>query len=96
MPPGVCRTRSIGTFARRFLDGGNDGLRILQIDMPGAGEAEQAPLLLAMDHGDHARAVRLLDGTDGLSTLDRIPTPHEQRLQRHDDEKQEQQRREIE
>ena len=64
----------------RLLDCSNDGLGILEVDVPGDREAEQAALLLAMDHRDHARAVRLFNGPDRWARRG-VPSAHEQGLQ---------------
>ncbi len=81
---------------RRLLDGGNDGLRILEIDVAGHGKSKQAALLLAMDHGDDPRAVGLLDGANGLRTLEREPPSHQQRLESHHRQQHPEQSREVE
>jgi hypothetical protein len=47
-------------------------------------EAEQAALLLPVDHGDDARTVRVFNRTDRLGALDGIPPPHNQGLKSHD------------
>ena len=69
----------------RLLDRGNDGLGVLQVDVPGDREAEQAPLLLAMNHRDDTSAVRPFNRPDRLGASDGIPSPHEEGLQSHDE-----------
>jgi hypothetical protein len=55
--------------------------RDFQVEVAGHVEAEQAALLLPVDHGDDARAVQLLDGPDRLGSLDGEPAARQQRLQ---------------
>jgi hypothetical protein len=80
----------------RFLDGGDDGLGVLQVDVAPDREAEQSRLLLAVDHGDDAGAVRLLDGPDRLGTAHAEPAARKQGLQRQKPQEHPEQGREIE
>ena len=92
-----CMQHKIDGYGRRcFLDGGNDGLRVFQVDMTCNVEPEQAAFFLAMDHGDDAAAARLLDGLDGLHAIEGQPSAHQHRLQGHEGNKNPDQRREIE
>ena len=68
---------------RRLLDRSDDRLRVLKVDMAGDVEAEEAALLLPVDHRDDARAVRLFDRAIACARLTRKPAPHEHGLQRH-------------
>ena len=69
---------------RRFLDRRNDRLGILQVDVSRDCKAEKTALLLAMNYSDNPGVVLLFHRPDRLGTSHGVPSPHEQRLQRHD------------
>ena len=81
----MCRTRSIGTSGGVSLIAAMMVWASSKIDVPGDREAEQAPLLLAMDHRDDTRAMRPFNRPDRLGASDGIPSPHEEGLQSHDE-----------
>src|SRR6516164_6351649 len=85
-----------GHIIRRFLDRRYDGLSALQIDVPGDGKAENAAPFLTMDHRDDTGPVRFLNCADSLCASHAMPSPGEQGLQHHDQEKNPDERREIE
>src|SRR5262245_51524653 len=68
----------------RLLDCGDDRLCILEVDVARLCEAEEAALLLTMNHGDDAAAVLFLYRANGLGAPNRVPASHEQRLKRHE------------